>query len=63
MVTSGIADPGYEGGTATRIPHNQALWHDGSMPHTVLIVDDHPSFRSTARMLLESEGLKVSEQV
>lgn len=29
------------------------------MPHTVLIVDDHPSFRSTARMLLESEGFDV----
>jgi DNA-binding NarL/FixJ family response regulator len=26
---------------------------------TVLIVDDHPSFRATARALLESEGWKV----
>jgi DNA-binding NarL/FixJ family response regulator len=26
---------------------------------TVLIVDDHPSFRATARMLLESEGYDV----
>jgi DNA-binding NarL/FixJ family response regulator len=26
---------------------------------TVLIVDDHPSFRSTARALLESEGFDV----
>ena len=26
---------------------------------TVLIVDDHPSFRSTARLLLESEGYAV----
>jgi DNA-binding NarL/FixJ family response regulator len=26
---------------------------------TVLIVDDHPSFRSTARLLLESEGFDV----
>jgi len=26
---------------------------------TVLIVDDHPSFRSTARILLESEGFDV----
>jgi DNA-binding NarL/FixJ family response regulator len=30
-----------------------------SMPTTVLIVDDHPSFRSVARMLLESEGYDV----
>jgi DNA-binding NarL/FixJ family response regulator len=26
---------------------------------TVLIVDDHPSFRATARLLLESEGWEV----
>lgn len=26
---------------------------------TVLIVDDHPSFRATARALLEAEGLEV----
>jgi DNA-binding NarL/FixJ family response regulator len=29
------------------------------MPKTVLIVDDHPSFRLTARALLESEGFEV----
>src|SRR4051812_8881854 len=29
------------------------------MHRTVLIVDDHPSFRSTARMLLESDGWTV----
>ena len=29
------------------------------MERTVLIVDDHPSFRSSARMLLESEGFTV----
>jgi DNA-binding NarL/FixJ family response regulator len=29
------------------------------MAITVLIVDDHPSFRATARMLLESEGYTV----
>jgi DNA-binding NarL/FixJ family response regulator len=26
---------------------------------TILIVDDHPSFRATARMLLEAEGYDV----
>jgi DNA-binding NarL/FixJ family response regulator len=26
---------------------------------TVLVVDDHPSFRKTARVLLESEGFEV----
>ena len=30
-----------------------------AMPPTVLIVDDHPSFRLTARALLESEGFEV----
>ncbi len=29
------------------------------MATTVLIVDDHPSFRASARMLLESEGFVV----
>ena len=29
------------------------------MNRTVLIVDDHPSFRATARMLLESDGWDV----
>jgi DNA-binding NarL/FixJ family response regulator len=29
------------------------------MPKRVLIVDDHPSFRLTARALLEAEGFEV----
>ena len=29
------------------------------MPQTVLIVDDHPSFRATARALLAAEGFEV----
>jgi DNA-binding NarL/FixJ family response regulator len=29
------------------------------MPTTVLIVDDHPSFRASARRLLEDEGYEV----
>ncbi len=29
------------------------------VPVTVLIVDDHPSFRASARLLLESEGYLV----
>ncbi len=29
------------------------------MPATVLIVDDHPSFRASARLLLEAEGFEV----
>ena len=32
---------------------------DLSVGTTVLIVDDHPSFRATARVLLESEGFDV----
>ena len=30
-----------------------------AMTRTVLIVDDHPSFRASARMLLEAEGYSV----
>jgi DNA-binding NarL/FixJ family response regulator len=29
------------------------------MPRTILIVDDHPSFRASARRLLEGEGYEV----
>ncbi len=29
------------------------------MPKTVLIVDDHPSFRGSARAILEAEGFAV----
>jgi DNA-binding NarL/FixJ family response regulator len=29
------------------------------MPRTVLIVDDHPTFRASARRLLEAEGFDV----
>jgi DNA-binding NarL/FixJ family response regulator len=29
------------------------------VPRTVLVVDDHPSFRATARALLEAEGFDV----
>jgi DNA-binding NarL/FixJ family response regulator len=32
---------------------------DDVVPRTVLVVDDHPSFRATARALLEAEGFSV----
>jgi DNA-binding NarL/FixJ family response regulator len=34
------------------------LCQDAHVP-TILIVDDHPSFRSTARVLLQAEGFEV----
>jgi DNA-binding NarL/FixJ family response regulator len=34
------------------------LCEDSRMPR-ILIVDDHPSFRSTARVLLQAEGFEV----
>jgi len=35
------------------------LCDDSGMTRTVLIVDDHPSFRATARAVLETEGFDV----
>jgi DNA-binding NarL/FixJ family response regulator len=32
--------------------------YDGGVP-TILVVDDHPTFRATARALLEAEGFDV----
>jgi DNA-binding NarL/FixJ family response regulator len=37
---------------------DSAPCHDSAVP-TVLIVDDHPTFRATARQLLEAEGFDV----
>jgi DNA-binding NarL/FixJ family response regulator len=36
-----------------------ALCHHVAVP-TVLIVDDHPSFRASARAILEAEGFEVT---
>ena len=43
----------------SRTPRGLCSCHHVCMPKTVLIVDDHPSFRLTARALLESEGFEV----
>src|SRR4029077_851248 len=42
-----------------RIPRRAGLCDDSGMPRTVLIVDDHPSFRATARAVLEADGFDV----
>ena len=43
----------------TRTAATPPLCDDSPMSKTVLIVDDHPSFRGMARALLESEGFVV----
>jgi DNA-binding NarL/FixJ family response regulator len=40
-------------GMEARLDENQP------MAHTILIVDDHPSFRASARRLLEADGYEV----
>ena len=35
------------------------MCHHRNVTHTVVIVDDHPSFRASARAMLESEGFVV----
>ena len=39
-------------------PIDGTLCHDVPVP-TVLIVDDHPSFRASARAILEADGFEV----
>src|SRR6188508_2846937 len=51
--------PPYGRGAADRTAHCASVCHDPPMSRTVLIVDDHPSFRASARALLESEGFVV----
>ena len=41
----------------TQGPHR--LGHNGTVNETVLIVDDHATFRRSARLLLEAEGYEV----
>jgi DNA-binding NarL/FixJ family response regulator len=51
---------GHEGKSrASRMAGGLDRCHDAVVPPTVLIVDDHPSFRLTARALLEAEGFDV----
>jgi DNA-binding NarL/FixJ family response regulator len=45
-------------GVASRMAVQLVLCHDHLVTR-VLIVDDHPSFRATARALLQSEGYEV----
>ena len=44
---------------ASRMPQTGFVCDDSCMATTVLIVDDHPSFRASARTLLEDEGFEV----
>ena len=44
---------------ATRIDLGPALGQNQAMGKSVLIVDDHPSFRASARLLLEAAGYEV----
>ena len=46
-------------GTASRTVAAPEVVHNGAVPVRVLIVDDHESFRSSARLLLEAEGYEV----
>jgi DNA-binding NarL/FixJ family response regulator len=47
-------------GAGTRIgPGGVVVDNRFAMPTTVLIVDDHPGFRASARRLLEDEGYEV----
>jgi CheY-like chemotaxis protein len=52
------AIPGDTHGVASRTVEIAALCEHGRM-RTILVVDDHPTFRATARALLEAEGFVV----
>jgi DNA-binding NarL/FixJ family response regulator len=47
------------GGAAGRTAERETVCDDHSMGRTVLIVDDHPSFRASARAMLEAGGFDV----
>jgi len=43
----------------TALSEPQLVCQDSVVPTTVLIVDDHPSFRASARAILECDGFEV----
>src|SRR5262249_775482 len=45
--------------TDSRISRSARVCDDLVVPDTVLIVDDHPSFRATARAVLEADGFEI----
>ncbi len=49
-------EPGY---VVTRTDSRPLSPHNGLMPPTAYVVDDHPGFRVAARALLESVGFQV----
>ena len=42
-----------------RTDNRPDVCHDEAVPKTVVIADDHPSFRASARAILEAEGFEV----
>ena len=50
-------------GGVLRTTTKQALCHDPLVAHTVVIVDDHPSFRASARAILEASKFEIVAEV
>ena len=46
-------------GTASRMEVGAAVAENRRMATSVLIVDDHPSFRASARRMFEADGYEV----
>ena len=46
-------------GVVSRTPEARLMQDNRAMPTSVLIVDDHPSFRLSARRMLEADGYAV----
>jgi DNA-binding NarL/FixJ family response regulator len=55
----GQAEPARKESRASRTAETPAACDYSGLVTTFLVVDDHPSFRRTARVLLESEGFEV----
>jgi DNA-binding NarL/FixJ family response regulator len=46
-------------GAVVRTACPRSICHDCAVAPTVLIVDDHPSFRASARAILEADGFTI----
>jgi DNA-binding NarL/FixJ family response regulator len=52
-----------ERSAAARTARFPGVCHDCDVTTTILIVDDHPSFRASARAILEADGFQVVGEV
>lgn len=63
MLRTYVRPPSSHKGGVLRTTTKALLCHDPFVAHTVVIVDDHPSFRASARAILEASEFEIVAEV